>query len=433
MVSSIECGGEGNMRGTSRTAAMLWPRVVVGIAAAAVAVSALVLLSGIFYADNVGRVGLLGSGGAPMVAVPEKLLKQMSNELAVDSKTIQALNTHVSRLDSIVAHGKGAALQHRGRAATMTKMTDTENAHDAALVARATSSAEHEKTVAMANAKRVLAEKQLDLLRDFPYWAANSAQSDAAKGHGQYGEWRVNRGPPYVAATTLFSGEGVDRGGSGNLVRRIVGIKTSFRFHKWEGDSFLVDFDGPQFRYEYRNTHSQLIIPPLEVGGGPLLGWNAIHRLYMYVNHGHNSLIVAGGPASVLFINSNVINTDGGYDMEPKWVEGPYERQKAAEGTPFAACATTLPGPGTQVHGVAISSLPREAISYYEAGDVSVVFEIPSGEGRILFLGFDYTEPVVPWVHALIAATQFTEFSIADEQRAMSSDESGRAGVVDAG
>jgi len=81
----------------------------------------------------------------------------------------------------------------------------------------------------------------------------------------------------------------------------------------------------------------------------PLLGWNAIHRLYLYVNEGHNSLIVLGGPASALFINNNVINKDGGYDLEPKWASGPYERQSAVDGTPFAACATTLPGPGTQV------------------------------------------------------------------------------------
>jgi hypothetical protein len=79
------------------------------------------------------------------------------------------------------------------------------------------------------------------------------------------------------------------------------------------------------------------------------LGWNAIHRLYLYVNEGHNSLIVVGGPASALFINNNVVSKDGGYDLEPKWAPGPYERQSSVDGTPFAACATTLPGPGTQV------------------------------------------------------------------------------------
>jgi hypothetical protein len=59
-----------------------------------------------------------------------------------------------------------------------------------------------------------------------------------------------------------------------------------------------------------------------------------------------------------------------------------------------------------QVHGVAIASLPREAKSYYEAGDVSVIFEIPSGEGRLVYLGFDFAEPNVPWVHALLAAME---------------------------
>ena len=72
---------------------------------------------------------------------------------------------------------------------------------------------------------------------------------------------------------------------------------------------------------------------------------------------------------------------DGGFNLEPSWVEGPYEAQ-AAQGanTPFAALAPTLPGPGTGVTGVLVSSLPANAISYYEAEDVSVVFEIPMGQ-----------------------------------------------------
>ena len=58
------------------------------------------------------------------------------------------------------------------------------------------------------------------------------------------------------------------------------------------------------------------------------MGWNAVHRLYLYVNEGSNTLIVLGGPSSVIFINNNVINTDGGYDLQSKWAPGPYERQK---------------------------------------------------------------------------------------------------------
>jgi len=100
------------------------------------------------------------------------------------------------------------------------------------------------------------------------------------------------------------------------------------------------------------------------------------------------------------------------------------------------------------VTGVHVSSLPPNAISYYEAEDVSVVFEIPMGQvhttrvvhtqywpghhappcagrprplicagarthtrqGRIIYLGYDYSEPVTPWVHALVAASMFNDY-----------------------
>uniref|UniRef100_A0A6T8N202 Uncharacterized protein n=2 Tax=Hemiselmis andersenii TaxID=464988 RepID=A0A6T8N202_HEMAN len=269
-------------------------------------------------------------------------------------------------------------------------------------------SPQEKEDMARMNAKRRLKERQMDLIRDYPHWAVNDGEVAAARGHGQGGEWEADRGPPYVSETTLYAGAGTDMEGSANLIRRVLGIPTSFRFHKWDGNNFLRSFDGPQFRFLYRNVHSHLVIPPLEKGGGvPLLGWNAIHRLYQYVNEGDNTLVVAGGPQSVLFINANVVNANGGYDLESKWHDGPYERQRAARGTPFEQCAVSLPGPGTQVHGVALASLPADAKSYYEAGDVSVVFEIPSGDGRIIFLGFDYAEANVPWVHALVAAREF--------------------------
>jgi hypothetical protein len=92
-------------------------------------------------------------------------------------------------------------------------------------------------------------------------------------------------------------------------------------------------------------------------------------------------MIVLGSTASVLFINQNVATLDGGFSLEPSWVEGPYEAQSAQmANTPFAALSASLPGPGTGVTGVHVSSLPENAISYYEAEDVSVVFEIPMGQ-----------------------------------------------------
>ena len=37
-----------------------------------------------------------------------------------------------------------------------------------------------------------------------------------------------------------------------------------------------------------------------------------------------------------------------------------------------------------------IGSLPANAVSYYESGDVSVVFSIPSGSGNVLYLGTQF-------------------------------------------
>ena len=382
------------------------------------------------WRTGTGAVELLPRNG--QVVVPKKMLAEISDELSTDASTMAELKGKVSSLDKVVSElrlhrasrrasrGRHGAANNAAPSGSSAAVSSEQEGAGAAPSARATSlratvqmkRRSAQKEVAEESTKRMLVEKQMDLVRDFPGWSMNSGLHDAAQGHGQAGEWRSNRGPPYVAATTMFAGTGVDRDGSGNVVRRILGLKTSFRFHKWSGNSFISNFDGPQFRFLYRNVHSQLVIPPLEMSSGPLLGWNAIHRLYLYVNEGHNSLIVTGGPASALFINNNVISRDGGYDLQPKWAPGPYERQDAVEGTPFAACATTLPGPGTQVHGVNIASLPAEAVSYYESGDVSVIFSIPSGSGNIVYVGFDFTSPVTPWVHALIAATQLQEYDV---------------------
>jgi hypothetical protein len=31
-------------------------------------------------------------------------------------------------------------------------------------------------------------------------------------------------------------------------------------------------------------------------------------------------------------------------------------------------------------------------------------------QGRLIYLGYDYAEPVTPWVHALVAATMFNDY-----------------------
>eukprot|EP00287_Rhodomonas_sp_CCMP768_P005599 CAMPEP_0196731308 /NCGR_PEP_ID=MMETSP1091-20130531/11101_1 /TAXON_ID=302021 /ORGANISM="Rhodomonas sp., Strain CCMP768" /LENGTH=483 /DNA_ID=CAMNT_0042074437 /DNA_START=8 /DNA_END=1459 /DNA_ORIENTATION=- len=265
------------------------------------------------------------------------------------------------------------------------------------------------------HAIRRMSEAADHLAMTFPDWA----KSETIMGAGQDGEWRHDRGPPYVQRLTMFAGDGVDSLHNGNLVRRILGLKTAFGKncdlrscdHAWTGNSYLRSFDGSQFRFLYRNQCSAIVIPPLTKGAGPILSQNGLFRLHHYLKDGYNTMVVTGGTASLLFLNQNIATLDGGFDLEPAWVDGPFEAQ-AAQGanTPFAALSTSLPGPGVAVTGAKISSLPANAISYYEAEDVSVLFEIPMGTGRIIYLGYDFSEPVVPWVHALIASTMFNDY-----------------------
>ena len=270
-----------------------------------------------------------------------------------------------------------------------------------------------------ATARRRMEQAAQNLGMSYPSWA----KGESVHGHGQDGEWRHDRGPPYVMRVTLFAGDGVDTKGSGTLVRRILGLKTSFGkpcdlrscHHAWSNNNYLNTFDGPQFRFLYRNMCSVLVVPPLTNGAGPILSDEGQYRMHHFLNSGHNTMIVLGSVANILFLNQNYVDKEGGFSMEPEWVDGPYEAQAnrgtpKAKGTPFEALSVTLPGPGTSVVGVKLSTLPANAISYYEAQDVSVVFEIPTDQGRILYLGYDYSEPVTPWVHALIAATNFPDF-----------------------
>ena len=262
------------------------------------------------------------------------------------------------------------------------------------------------------------------LSESYPEWTRGMS----IPGKGQEGEWRHDRGPPYVQRLTMFAGEGVSSKGNGDLVRRVLGLKMAFGKscdlrscdHAWTGNSYLRSFDGSQFRFLYRNQCSVLVVPPLTHGPGPILGDNGLFRLHHFLKDGYNTLVVLGGTASILFLNQNVATLDGGFDLEPSWVDGPFEAQKPqSANTPFAALAATLPAPGISVTGVKISSLPANAVSYYEAEDTSVVFEIPMGTGRILYLGYDFSEPVTPWVHTLIAATMFNDYDFDGEPPAL--------------
>ena len=81
-----------------------------------------------------------------------------------------------------------------------------------------------------------------NLGQSYPDWT----KGVSIPGHGQDGEWRHDRGPPYVQRLTMFAGDGVSTKGNGDLVRRVLGLKMAFGKscdlrscdHAWTGNSY---------------------------------------------------------------------------------------------------------------------------------------------------------------------------------------------------
>jgi len=134
------------------------------------------------------------------------------------------------------------------------------------------------------------------------------------------------------------------------MIRRILGLPKNFG--KWEGNTYLNNFDSQQMRFLQDNKHSVLVIPPLSEGNIPLLSDTAKGMLHRYIATGHNTVIVTGGPASIDFVNQNLLGDNpGGQLLEPAWTRGPYEKQEASIGTPFQTAPVSMPNDLNHVHG----------------------------------------------------------------------------------
>jgi hypothetical protein len=114
-----------------------------------------------------------------------------------------------------------------------------------------------------------------------------------------HGLWTYYKGPPFLNRITMFAGNDVDLTRSGEIVRRIVGLPKNFG--KWEGNTYLQDFDSQQMRFVESNKHSVIVIPPLAEDNQPILSDDAKEMLDHYVAVGHNTLIVCGGITFVYF------------------------------------------------------------------------------------------------------------------------------------
>jgi len=229
---------------------------------------------------------------------------------------------------------------------------------------------------------------------------SNSGLTSAWDRSARNGLWKPSDGPPYVPEVILYAGEGTNEGTS-DIVRRILGIKTSWRDHEEIGPSFLESFEGDHMRFIARAPNF-LVVPSL---GSPVedLSDSAGALLRNFVEEGGGTLVVVGGPLDVSFLNGvlPIFGHDG--TLRQLGSGGPYEAQRAILDTPFGDCATMLPGGG--VYPIAVSSLPRAATSLYEGPGVSVAFSLPAVKGKIVYIGFNFAQDSAAWESVLRAAT----------------------------
>ena len=138
------------------------------------------------------------------------------------------------------------------------------------------------------------------------------------------------------------------------------------------------------------------------------------------------SILVLGGLTGANFISQNMRGKDGhGYvdtsvigavrgstysEDSPKfamdcvWSGGPFLLQNAAVNTEFFYGPRFLEGTES-TWGIPVRDLPPETIHYYMSADqISIVFEIPAGNGRILFMGYDFGYMAPHWMEALMLA-----------------------------
>ena len=85
--------------------------------------------------------------------------------------------------------------------------------------------------------------------------------------------------------------------------------------------------------------------------------------------------------------NAGFLNTVFGFSLEE--FSGSTSTNQNVVGGLFEGAPATLPSPsGTD--GLSLASLPTDAIAHYVSGVRAPVVELPVGEGRIIYLGFDW-------------------------------------------
>eukprot|EP00960_Hanusia_phi_P076447 768562-Hanusia_phi.AAC.4 len=143
-----------------------------------------------------------------------------------------------------------------------------------------------------------------------------------------------------------------------------------------------------------------------------------------------NDILLLGGYSGADFLSRFLAGDDGyGYvrtgnideystaksRIDVVWSEGPFFMQNDATTTEFFYGPRVLEGLGDAgcacgTVAVPASDLPENTIFYYmDQNDNAVIFEIPAGQGRILFIGYDYGAIVQNWSDILLLAQRELE------------------------
>jgi hypothetical protein len=134
------------------------------------------------------------------------------------------------------------------------------------------------------------------------------------------------------------------------------------------------------------NFYDILLFPEQELAElAPALVPEETAALAEFVQRG-GVMIVHGGSGDRA---SGLINRVANLDLTERLANLPYSRTAQAAGTEFADAPDTLPGQSA-VTALDAAALPVDAQAIYTNGAWAAVVVLPSGQGRFIFLGWDW-------------------------------------------
>jgi len=228
---------------------------------------------------------------------------------------------------------------------------------------------------------------------------------------------------------------GCDSSGTTTNVKRILRpvISDPFRSTVW-ANSRYEEWKWADHQLGYLLAHYEdltLVIPPCFIPRYAF-SWRALGVMNEAIYQRGMSVLIVGGLSGIDFLSRFLAGNDGyGYldadtgDMQGAsgtsalnrvWPQGPFYQQNDAASTVLLYGPRMLRSVGVHVVGVRAQELPPGTKHYYMTDEeVSVVFEVPAGKGRIIFVGYDYDQIEPRWADVLLLAER--ELQLKDQDQ----------------